>query len=444
LPVASAATVNLTIDKRDDGATYAPGSPITYTIVVTNEGPAAVVGARVVDTFPPAVTGATWTCDVNPVAAGNACAAVSGVGNINTTVDLLAGATATFTIDATIAPDAAGLIINTATVTPPDGVTESNPDDNQDTTSNGPEVDLAIVKDDFISTYTPGQATTYTITVTNNGPDAVFGAVVTDILPAVLTGATWTCAVDPVAAGNACGAASGSGSIATTVDLQPGARAVFTLRATISGSASGDITNVARVDAPAGVTDTNPSNNQDDDTNTQAGSGGGDIGTADPAIVKLGDPSLALPGEIVRWIITVTNNGTGPATNVVITDTVPDPFIVIGAETPVGTFTITGQTVTFFLGTLNPGQSVTVVIVTRVRDDIVPPISVTNEAALTWDGGTRRTATGTVRVVRQELPATGQRRAAGPVGLPLEAWAVGGISALAVLGWLLRRRMSRG
>ena len=39
----------------------------------------------------------------------------------------------------------------------------------------------------------PGSATVYTIAVTNNGPDAVTGATLTDTAPAGLTFGNWTC-----------------------------------------------------------------------------------------------------------------------------------------------------------------------------------------------------------------------------------------------------------
>jgi uncharacterized repeat protein (TIGR01451 family) len=53
-----------------------------------------------------------------------------------------------------------------------------------------PVADLSIVKSDFSTTYTPGNPDTYTITVTNNGPSAVSGAVVTDVLPSGTTDPT--------------------------------------------------------------------------------------------------------------------------------------------------------------------------------------------------------------------------------------------------------------
>jgi uncharacterized repeat protein (TIGR01451 family) len=74
------------------------GGTLTYTIVATNNGPSAVTGATVADLLPAELTGATWTCAAS---AGSACPA-SGTGNINATVDLLSGGTATFTLTATV------------------------------------------------------------------------------------------------------------------------------------------------------------------------------------------------------------------------------------------------------------------------------------------------------------------------------------------------------
>lgn len=58
---------------------------------------------------------------------------------------------------------------------------------------NAPFADLVVTKDDGSTTYTPGDTTTYTIVVTNNGPDAANGALVADDLPNWATGVNWTC-----------------------------------------------------------------------------------------------------------------------------------------------------------------------------------------------------------------------------------------------------------
>jgi uncharacterized repeat protein (TIGR01451 family) len=110
------------------------GEPITYRIVVTNNGPSDVTDARVQDTVPNTIGDVTWTCEVDPVAAGNVCGAASGSGNvIDTTVDLENGATAIFIVSGII--ESGPGTINTATVTRPPDVTDENPDNNEDSDS---------------------------------------------------------------------------------------------------------------------------------------------------------------------------------------------------------------------------------------------------------------------------------------------------------------------
>src|SRR5262249_9112666 len=117
----SARKADLAITNSDGVTNVAPGSPITYTIVVTNNGPFAVSGATVVDNVPASITGVTWTCAAS---AGNSCPA-SGSGSINTSaVNLMKGGTATFTLSGTVSPSASSPLENTASVTVPAGFTD--------------------------------------------------------------------------------------------------------------------------------------------------------------------------------------------------------------------------------------------------------------------------------------------------------------------------------
>ncbi|MDB5311282.1 MAG: sdrD 1, partial [Gemmataceae bacterium] len=165
-------------------------------------------------------------------------------------------------------------LTNTATVAPPAGVTDSNPDNNTATDTDTPatQVDLAVTKTDGTPYYTPGTSTTYTIVVTNNGPAAVTNATVTDRFPSGITSATWTAVAS---AGASVAAASGTGNVNTAVSLVPGATVTFTVVAQISAAATGTLVNTVTVTPPAGVTDTNPKNNAATDTDTPLGIVGG-------------------------------------------------------------------------------------------------------------------------------------------------------------------------
>jgi uncharacterized repeat protein (TIGR01451 family) len=118
---------DLSITKSDGQPTYTAGFSVTYTIVVGNAGPDAVVAATVSDpvTTLPQVASATWTC---VGARGAACSASTTTGNIAATVDLPVGGTVTFTMVVTLSASASGDLINTATITPPEGTTDPVPD----------------------------------------------------------------------------------------------------------------------------------------------------------------------------------------------------------------------------------------------------------------------------------------------------------------------------
>ena len=85
----------------------------------------------------------------------------------------------------------------------------------------------------------------------------------TDVIPANITGATWTSLY-----GNGAAGPTGSGNIGALVNLASGANITFTLTGTILSNASGNLTNTANVTPPAGITDPTPGNNTATDTDT--------------------------------------------------------------------------------------------------------------------------------------------------------------------------------
>src|SRR5439155_25225100 len=126
-----------------------------------------------------------------------------------------------------------------------------------------PTADLRITKTGSPDPVTVGSQLTYTITVTNDGPSAVTGAVVVDTLPTQLTPVTWSCVVAPVS-GNSCGspASGNTGDINRAVTLNSGATATFTVTGTVSSyPVGGTLSNSASVAAPTGTTDPVSTNN---------------------------------------------------------------------------------------------------------------------------------------------------------------------------------------
>lgn len=246
---------------KTDGRTVAPlGSAATYTITVSNAGPNPVTGALVTDAFPASLTGVTWTCS----AIGGSCGAAGGSGNINTTVSLSVGGSATFTANATVSTSASGSISNTASVTAPAGVTDPDIANNSATdTDTIPSADLMISVTDGQTGVAAGGSVTYMIAISNVGPDAVTGAAVVDTFPASLNNVTWTCS----ASAGSC-PAGGSGNINTTVDLAMNGSALFIATGNLASTAYGTLSNTAAITPPAGIADPVSGNNSATDTSS--------------------------------------------------------------------------------------------------------------------------------------------------------------------------------
>src|SRR5262249_55861563 len=111
-----------------------------------------------------------------------------------------------------------------------------------------PVADLAVTVDDGVTGGVPGTALTYTVRVSNAGPDPVADAPGSAVLPATLSAATGTCSAS---SGSSC-PASGTGTLSALVDLPVGGTTTFMLTATVVPGAAGTLTTTASVRAPAG------------------------------------------------------------------------------------------------------------------------------------------------------------------------------------------------
>jgi uncharacterized repeat protein (TIGR01451 family) len=159
--------------------------------------------------------------------AGSSCSA-QGTGNISDLVDVGSNGTLTYSINAMIRSSASGQLTTQASISPPENFVFNNNVDgcgtadttdacDQDTTNLIPEYDLSISKTDNRISAVPGQAVTYDILVSNNGPsDAISGPnesiQVLDILNSGFDAGSinWTCQ------------ASGSGSLAFSQVVKQG------------------------------------------------------------------------------------------------------------------------------------------------------------------------------------------------------------------------------
>ncbi|MEP6701949.1 MAG: hypothetical protein ABJB04_03090, partial [Betaproteobacteria bacterium] len=116
-------TFSFTISKTPSVNTITPGSPLSFTIVVVNNGPSAADGSVITD---PAIAGFTAnTVSCTTTSGGASCPApltvlaLQGAGMTVTTFP--AGASITLVLDGT-ATLSAGTLVNTVTVSPPAGI----------------------------------------------------------------------------------------------------------------------------------------------------------------------------------------------------------------------------------------------------------------------------------------------------------------------------------
>ena len=178
-----------------------------------------------------------------------------------------------------------------------------------------PPADLGITKDDGGLDYIKGGVLTYTIIVTNSGPNAVTGAVVTDAIPAQITNWSWACTAQNGGA-TGCDAVVGSTTnFADTVNLPNGANIVYTVTANVSASAAGDLSNTANINVPVVYVDPNLGNNSATDVNTPAPA------VADLQITKTDNATHYAAGGSQQYIITVSNPaGPGDVTGAMVDD----------------------------------------------------------------------------------------------------------------------------
>ena len=342
---------DLSITKTDGQTSAVPGTNITYTVVVTNNGPSAVVDAVVTDILPP---GATFVSVTGPAAYDAGASTVR-----STTVTLAPGESVTYLVTVAIDPNLTGSLSNTATVSPPSGVTDPNPGNNSatDTDTLTPQADLSIAKSDGKTSVVPGTNNTYTITVTNNGPSSVTGATVSDVLP---TGVTF------VSATGGATYDAGTNTVHFTAGiLAPGGATSFQLTVAVSASATGTLSNTATVSPPAGVTDPDGTNNSATDTDNLTPE-------ADLSIFKSDGKDNVVAGTNTTYTITVTNNGPSTVTGATVRDVLPAGTTFVSA--PGGTYDVGTNTVTFTTGTLAPGGTTNFQLTLAIDPGLTTPL----------------------------------------------------------------------
>ena len=306
------------------------GDIIKWTITVTNYGPDTAKNVKVTDKLPKGLV------------------FISSDGNYNKntgvwTIGDLANGKSVKLVITTRVDITNTKITNVAVVssTTPDNNTDNNKDN--DTIKIDPEADIGVVK--TVSNPKPykGDVITWTVIVTNFGPDAAENVYVEELLPEGLTLLS--------AKGSKGSYDNGIWKIGTLKNAQT-ATLILTTKVTVS---SGTIENI--VVASSSTYDPNKSNNKDKEVTKPKAR----VNTADLEIIKTSNVKVVKKGEKIIWTIKVINHGPNKALNVVVEDIVEKGKVkFVNAKFSKGEFD--SKTRVWTIGDMEAGETATLII----------------------------------------------------------------------------------
>jgi uncharacterized repeat protein (TIGR01451 family) len=317
---------DLRIKKDPSRTQVGPGGQVMYTLVVVNDGPSDASGVKVSD---PMADGLSL---VSAQPSQGTCSTAGGKVSCNIG-DLAAGGSAQVLVTATMT-SASASPTGPCGPTTPNGITNTSTvsSDNEDPTPSNntdsatvcptpgpePKFDLVVIKTASKKSVYVGQPLTYTVTVTNKGPDAAPNAKVTDTLnhPASVVSVKSTQGTCTKTLPMTCqlGTVKAGGKVTITVKVklrEDGCKQRNAASATGAGTDTNPANNLARVDVCAKI--------------------------IDPLVTKVADRTSLRAGNLVGYTIRVTNPTPGEAQNVKVCDKLPSGLVYV-SSTPKAKF----------------------------------------------------------------------------------------------------------
>ena len=301
---------------------------VTWTITVKNNGPSNSTGVKVSDLLP---EGLIWLSDTSNGKYDPKSGELT-IGNLSV------GQTFSFDISTVI--DKTGEIINSVNVTSHEF--DSNTTNNYDEKSIviNPAADLAVTKS--VSNEKPNYLDhiTWTIEITNNGPDTANNVEMYDLIPKSLIYVDCDRDYD---------VESGIWKVGS---LKSGEKVKINIQCIVNKT--GLIENIASVNATE--YDYDLANNNDSERIIVDPA-------SDLAISKTVNASVVNFNDLVKWTLTVSNNGPDRATNVRVIDELPDGFSYVNSTLTKGTYSDEVFTIDY----LDVGENVVIEIITLVE-----------------------------------------------------------------------------
>jgi uncharacterized repeat protein (TIGR01451 family) len=382
-------TVNqpsLVVTKTADAPSVSSGSPIGFTVTVSNTSTTGTATSVTLNDPLPTGTGLNWS--ISPAYTGPGTCSISGTAPALQTLtcsfgDLAPGATVSVHVTSPTTAGTSGTFTNTATAqgtnTPPTSGSASE-------TVNQPS--LGVTKTPDAPSVSSGQPIGFTITVSNSGQGTATSVTLNDPLP-VAAGLNWS--ISPAYTGPGSCSISGTAPAQQTLtcsfgDMAPGSSISVHVSSPTTAQTSGVISNTAVAQG----------------TNTPPSSGSGSETVNQPSlhIAKTPDSPSASAGDTIGYTITVSNTGAGTASNVTITDNLPsNPGLTwsMSPADPACSLTATSpQVLTCTLASLGPNSSFSVHVTSPTSAATCGTVS--NSATVNADNATAPISTQAVTI----------------------------------------------
>jgi uncharacterized repeat protein (TIGR01451 family) len=383
-PGAYCAAADLAVTNSASPSVVLPGGTITYTQMVTNNGPFDAVNGVFSEaipantTFQSIVTPTGWTCTTP---------AVGATGNIScTNPDFANAGSSTFTVAVQVNAGTTGgtQIVDVANII--SGTSDPNLTNNSATATTTVGVtgnaDLAVTNTSSAPTTVAGSNVTMTAKVTNLGPSTATSVVFTEAIPTNTTlgalfvpPAGWACNSIPV---------GGTGTLTCSISsLAFNATATFPLVLQVTAGTASGTQILATANITSATPDPNSSNNAANATTTVAAAGQSDLAVSSSAL-----PNPVSPGNNITYTQSVTNNGPAASSAATFTDTIPTGT-TLASFTPPPNWTCNSipvggtGTITCTLNiaqTIAVGASVNFPLVVQVKSTTAPGTTITNTA----------------------------------------------------------------
>jgi gliding motility-associated-like protein/uncharacterized repeat protein (TIGR01451 family) len=378
--IATAIVNNANLNLSKSGPSGASsGEMVVYTLLVGNSGPSDATGVKIRDVVPAQLSGVTWNSSVNGGAVISSGASGS-VNDVQLTVNIPVNGSIAVMITGKIDPLFTGLLTNRAILTLAD---PTKPAINSEVTTTVKNQSSLKITKTGQGAVVAGQEMKYQIVLRNSGPSTAQNAVITDHVPAEMINVSWT-AVASGAAGVSRGQ-SGTGnnlSVAATVPPGQGDFVTINITGTVDPSFSGKLFNMATA-AP-----TEPGNPAvvTPPVETQVSRKPGVI------ITKTG-PQTAKSGELITYVVEVTNSGLSDGLALAINDKVSNDIANVSWTT-----TVAGKA-KILTGTSGNGNSVSILA------DL--PTGGANKITLTITGTVSKSFTGKITNTARSVPSEG-------------------------------------